>query len=145
MLFLACFLEHLQKGFLSIFFVCFIFNVSLRSAPKRRKFDIQRNTRVGSGGQFTSNRLSCHHTCMYTCMFTCIFIQLCMHTCIHYLEHQILHDRRPKTNFSTLIKNLRLKTTRPTRQTILSHLAFRKFKDFHFYLSKKLGRSMSLT
>ena len=43
------------------FFVCFIFNVSLGSAPKRKKFDIQRNTRVASGGQFTSNRLSCHH------------------------------------------------------------------------------------
>ena len=40
------------------FFVCFIFNVSLGSAPKRKNFDIQRNTRVGSGGQFTSNRLS---------------------------------------------------------------------------------------
>ena len=44
------------------FFVCFIFNVSLGSAPKRKNFDIQRNTRVGSGGQFTSNRLSCHHS-----------------------------------------------------------------------------------
>ena len=43
------------------FFVCFIFNVSLESAPKRKNFDIPRNTRVGSGGQFTSNRLSCHH------------------------------------------------------------------------------------
>ena len=43
------------------FFVCFIFNVSLGSAPKRKNVDIQRNTRVGSGGQFTSNRLSCHH------------------------------------------------------------------------------------
>ena len=43
------------------FFVCFIFNVSLGSGPKRKNFDIQRNTRVGSGGQFTSNRLSCHH------------------------------------------------------------------------------------
>ena len=31
------------------FFVCFIFNVSLGSAPKRKNFDIQRNTRVGSG------------------------------------------------------------------------------------------------
>ena len=40
------------------FFVCFIFNVSLGSAPKRKNFDIQRNTRVASGGQFTSNRLS---------------------------------------------------------------------------------------
>ena len=40
------------------FFVCFIFNVSLGSAPKRKNFDIQPNTRVGSGGQFTSNRLS---------------------------------------------------------------------------------------
>ena len=40
------------------FFVCFIFNVSLGSAPKRKNFDIQRNTRVCSGGQFTSNRLS---------------------------------------------------------------------------------------
>ena len=43
------------------FFVCFIFNVSLGSAPKRKNFDIQRNTRVGSGGQFTSNRLSNDH------------------------------------------------------------------------------------
>ena len=43
------------------FFVCFIFNVSLGSAPKRKNFDIQRNTRVGSGGQFPSNRLSCRH------------------------------------------------------------------------------------
>ena len=42
------------------FFVCFIFNVSLGSAPKRKNFDIQRNARVCSGGQFTSNRLSCH-------------------------------------------------------------------------------------
>ena len=42
------------------FFVCFIFNVSLGSAPKRKNFDIQRNTGVGSGGQFTSNRLSRH-------------------------------------------------------------------------------------
>ena len=37
------------------FFVCFIFNVSLRSAPKRKNFDIQHNTRVASGGQFTLN------------------------------------------------------------------------------------------
>ena len=44
------------------FFVCFIFNVSLGNAPKRKNFDIKRNTRVGSGGQFTSNRLSCRHT-----------------------------------------------------------------------------------
>ena len=43
------------------FFVCFIFNVSLGNAPKRKNFDIQRNTRVGSGGQFTSNRLSNNH------------------------------------------------------------------------------------
>ena len=40
------------------FFVCFIFNVSPGSAPKKKNFDIQRNTRVGSGGQFTSNQLS---------------------------------------------------------------------------------------
>ena len=37
------------------FFVCFILNVSLGSAPKRKNFDIQRNTRVASGGQFTLN------------------------------------------------------------------------------------------
>ena len=37
------------------FFVCLIFNVSLGSAPKRKNFDIQRNTRLGSGGQFTLN------------------------------------------------------------------------------------------
>ena len=44
------------------FFVCFIFNVSIGSAPKRKNIDIQRNTRVGLGCQFTSNLLSCHHT-----------------------------------------------------------------------------------
>ena len=43
------------------FFVCFIFNVSLGRTPKRKNFDIQRNTRVASGGQFTSNRLSNDH------------------------------------------------------------------------------------
>ena len=47
------------------FFVCFIFNVSLGSAPKRKNFDIQRNTRVGSGGQFTSNRLSNDHIVIF--------------------------------------------------------------------------------
>ena len=36
-------------------FVCFIFNVSLGSAPKRKNFDIKCNTRVASGGQFTLN------------------------------------------------------------------------------------------
>ena len=44
------------------FFVCFIFNVSLGSAPKRKNFDIQRNTRVASGGQFTSNYHTPSHT-----------------------------------------------------------------------------------
>ena len=43
------------------FFVCFIINVSIGSAPKRKNIDIQRNTRVGLGCQFTSNLLSCHH------------------------------------------------------------------------------------
>ena len=43
------------------FFVCFILNVSMGSAPKRKNIDIQRNTRVGLGCQFTSNLLSCHH------------------------------------------------------------------------------------
>ena len=53
-----------RRDFFQIF-VCFIFNVSPGSAPKRKNFDIQRNTRVGSGGQFTSNRLSCHHNYYY--------------------------------------------------------------------------------
>ena len=43
------------------FFVCFILNVSIGSAPKRKNFDIQRNTRVGSGGKFTSDQLSNDH------------------------------------------------------------------------------------
>ena len=45
------------------FFVCFIFNVSLGSAPKRKNFDIQRNTRVASGGQFTLNYHTPSHIC----------------------------------------------------------------------------------
>ena len=53
------------------FFVCFIFNVSLGSAPKRKNFDIQRNTRVGSGGQFTSNRLSNDHNFCVQKKFCC--------------------------------------------------------------------------
>ena len=44
------------------FFVCFILNVSIGNAPKRKNFDIHRNTRVGSGCQFTSNLLSCRLT-----------------------------------------------------------------------------------
>ena len=51
------------------FFVCFIFNVSLGSASKRKNFDIQCNTRLGSGDQFTSNRLSCHHILLAMVMF----------------------------------------------------------------------------
>ena len=43
------------------FFVCFILNVSIGSAPKRKNIDIQRNTRVGLGCHFTSNLLSCDH------------------------------------------------------------------------------------
>ena len=35
-----------------------VFNVSIGSAPKRKNIDIQRNTRVGVGCQFTSNLLS---------------------------------------------------------------------------------------
>ena len=61
MLFSRRFSRTCLEGISFKFFVCFIFNVSLGSAPKRKSFDIQRNTRVGSEGQFTSNRLSCHH------------------------------------------------------------------------------------
>ena len=49
------------------FFVCFILNVSIGSAPKRKNIDIQRNTRVGLGCQFTSNLLSCHLMKSCTC------------------------------------------------------------------------------
>ena len=73
MLFLAGFLEHLKKGFLSIFFVCFILNVSIGSVPKRKNIVIQRNTRVGLGCQFTSNLLSCHHRCLVTNLRIAIF------------------------------------------------------------------------
>ena len=58
-----------RRDFFQIF-VCFIFNVSLGSAPNRKNFDIQRNTRVGSGGQFTSNRLSNDHMYMYFILYT---------------------------------------------------------------------------
>ena len=62
------------------FFVCFIFNVSLGSAPKRKNFDIQRNTRVGSGGQFTSNRLSNDHIYIEIFFFKCQIIQIFQQT-----------------------------------------------------------------
>ena len=58
MLFSRRFSRTCLEGISFKFFVCFILNVSLGSAPKRKNFDIQRNTRVGSGGKFTSNRLS---------------------------------------------------------------------------------------
>ena len=61
MLFSRRFSRTCLEGISFKFFVCFILNVSLGSAPKRKNFDIQRNTRVGSGGQFTSNRLSNDH------------------------------------------------------------------------------------
>ena len=68
------------------FFVCFIFNVSIGSAPKRKDIDIQRNTRVGLGCQFTSNLLSCHH----------IFWQKCP-----FLRPKKWHFEWPKQNFKT--------------------------------------------
>ena len=61
MLFSRRFSRKCLEGISFKFFVCFIFNVLLGSAPTKKNFDIQGNTRVGSGGQFTSNRLSCHH------------------------------------------------------------------------------------
>ena len=65
----ACFSGRFSRASLEWisfnFFVCFIFNVSLGSASKRKNFDIQHNTRVGLGCQFTSNRLSCHHKHFY--------------------------------------------------------------------------------
>ena len=61
MLFSRRFSRTCLEGISFNFFVCFIFNVSIGSAPKRKNIDIQRNTRLGSGGQFTSNLLSCHH------------------------------------------------------------------------------------
>ena len=61
MLFSRRFSRTCLEGISFKFDVCFIFNVSLGSAPKRKNFDIQRNTRVGSGGQLTSNRLSNDH------------------------------------------------------------------------------------
>ena len=61
MLFSRGFSRTCLEGISFKLFVCFIFNVSLGSAPKRKNFDIQRNTRVGPGGQFTSNGLSNDH------------------------------------------------------------------------------------
>ena len=57
---MAGFLEGFLEGISFNFFVCFIFNVSIGSAPKRKNIDIQCNTRVGLGCQFTLNLLSCH-------------------------------------------------------------------------------------
>merc|ERR1712012_612608 len=59
------------------FFVCFIFNVSLGSAPKRKNFDIQCNTRVASGGQFTLNyHTPSHMQLHYMSIFPCIIYGL---------------------------------------------------------------------
>ena len=84
MLFSRRFSRTCLEGISVNFFVCFIFNVSLGSAPKRKKFDIQRNTRVGSGGQFTSNRLSNDHMYIIYLYKHCIFH---VHSC----------SRRPST------------------------------------------------
>ena len=55
------------------FFVCFIFNVSLGSAPKRKNFDIQCNTRVALGGQFTLNYHTPSHMCRIDECFNFLF------------------------------------------------------------------------
>ena len=76
------------------FFVCFIFNVSLGSAPKRKNFDIQRNTRVASGGQFTSNRLSNDHI-TFSCEYLLHWSQLkaltsvCVSMCVCKLVSRV--------------------------------------------------------
>ena len=61
--FSGSFFRTCLEGISFKFFVCFIFNVSLRSAPKRKNFDIQHNTRVASGGQFTLNYHAPSHIC----------------------------------------------------------------------------------
>ena len=58
--FSGSFSRKCQEGISFNCFVCFIFNVSIGSAPKRKNIDMLRNTRVGLGCQFTSNLLSCH-------------------------------------------------------------------------------------
>ena len=59
------------------FFVCFIFNVSLGSAPKRKNFDIQRITRVASGGQFTLNYHTPSHILLTGWIGHCSVLKYC--------------------------------------------------------------------
>ena len=54
-----------------------------RKCAKEKNIDIQRNTRVGLGYQFTSNLLSCHH--MHYCM---------MHTHVYPLQEMRFLTKR---------------------------------------------------
>ena len=83
MLFLAGFLEHLQKGFLSNFLYVLSSMYHQIVRQRGKNFDIQRNTRVGSGGQFTSNRLSCHHMHLYFLLHLHSHLRLYSHLHLH--------------------------------------------------------------
>ena len=49
-----------RRDFFQIFCMFYLQCIN-RKCAKEKNIDIQRNTRVGLGCQFTSNRLSCHH------------------------------------------------------------------------------------
>ena len=49
-----------RRDFFQIFCMFYLQCIT-RKCAKEKNFDIQRNTKVGSGGQFTSNRLSNDH------------------------------------------------------------------------------------
>ena len=81
------------------FFVCFIFNVSLGSAPKRKNFDIQRNTRVGSGGQFTLNYHTPSHNSNTDASIAAIVLAKCDNKVIIEVNSMLLDSNLAKSHF----------------------------------------------
>ena len=56
-------------------FCMFYLQCITRKCAKEKNFDIQRNTRVGSGGQFTSNRLSNDHIFLGIVRLNMLFVR----------------------------------------------------------------------
>ena len=50
-----------RRDFFQLFCMFYLQCITRKCAKEKKNFDIQRNTRVASGGQITSNRLSNDH------------------------------------------------------------------------------------
>ena len=72
-----------RRDFFQIFCMFYLQCIT-RKCAKEKNFDIQRNSRVGSGGQFTSNRLSNDH------MYWVWHIHHFKNDLTHYFHHHTI-------------------------------------------------------